>query len=75
MDVNNLRVMSVKTTFRKETTIPLVLSSITLTCAYCNKKVTGDAVRKKFDDKDYFFCCHTCQDEFEKKYMKLLVKA
>jgi hypothetical protein len=25
--------------------------------------------------KDYFFCCTTCQGEFEKKYVKLLAKA
>ncbi|HLB70253.1 MAG: winged helix-turn-helix transcriptional regulator [Candidatus Methanoperedens sp.] len=74
-DVNNVRIMSVKTPFRKDTTIPLASSSITLTCAYCDRKVTGDAVRKKFDDKDYFFCCNTCKAEFEKKYMKLLADA
>ena len=74
-DVNNIRVLSVKAPFRKDTSIPLASSSITLTCAYCDREVTGDAVRKKFDDKDYFFCCHTCQGEFEKKYTKLLAKA
>jgi Lrp/AsnC family leucine-responsive transcriptional regulator len=74
-DVNNIRVISVKAPFRKDTTIPLASSSITLTCAYCERKVTGDAVRKKFDDKDYFFCCHTCEREFEKKYTKLRAKA
>jgi len=74
-DVNNIRVLSVKDPFRKDATIPLASSSIILTCAYCNKKVTGDAVRKKFDNKDYFFCCTTCQGEFEKKYTKLLAKA
>ncbi|MCZ7399210.1 MAG: winged helix-turn-helix transcriptional regulator [Candidatus Methanoperedens sp.] len=74
-DVNNIRVISVKAPFRKDTTIPLASSSITLTCAYCNRKVTGDTVRKKFDDRDYFFCCTTCQGEFEKKYNKLLAKA
>ncbi|TRZ89593.1 MAG: TRASH domain-containing protein [Methanosarcinales archaeon] len=74
-DVNNIRVISVKATFRKDTNIPLASSSITLICAYCDRKVTGDAVRKKFDDKNYFFCCTTCQGEFEKKYMKLLAKA
>jgi Lrp/AsnC family leucine-responsive transcriptional regulator len=73
-DVNNIHVISVKAPFRKETTIPLASSNIILTCAYCNKKVTGDAVRKKFDYKDYFFCCTTCQGEFEKKYTKLLAK-
>jgi YHS domain-containing protein len=46
-----------------------------LTCSYCDKKVAGDAVKKKFDDKDYFFCCTTCQGEFEKKYTKLSAKA
>ena len=74
-DVNNIRILSVKNAFAKESTIPLASSSIILTCSYCEKKVTGDAVRKKFDDKDYFFCCTTCQGEFEKKYMKLLAKA
>ncbi len=74
-DVNNIRVITVKSPFRKDTTIPLASTSITLTCAYCNRKVTGDAVRKKFDDKDYFFCCTTCQAEFEKKYTKLLANA
>lgn len=74
-DVNNIRVISVKNAYRKDITIPLSSSSITISCAYCDKKVTGDAVRKKFDDKDYFFCCNTCQGEFEKKYMKLLAGA
>ncbi len=71
-DVNNISVVSVKTSFRKATTISLASSSITLTCAYCDRKVTGDAVRKKFDDKDYFFCCNTCKGEFEKKYVTML---
>lgn len=74
-EVNNIRVISIKSPFRKDTTIPLASSSITLTCAYCDKKVTGDAVRKKFDGKDYFFCCNTCKGEFEEKYMKLLAKS
>ncbi|MCX9010952.1 MAG: winged helix-turn-helix transcriptional regulator [Candidatus Methanoperedens sp.] len=74
-DVNNISIMSVKNAFRKDSTIPLSSSSITLTCAYCERKVTGDAVRKKFDDRDYFFCCTTCQGEFEKKYTKLLANA
>ncbi len=74
-DVNNIRILSVKNAFTKDSTIPLASSSITLTCSYCDKKVAGDAVRKKFDDKDYFFCCTTCQGEFEKKYVKLLAKA
>jgi Lrp/AsnC family leucine-responsive transcriptional regulator len=74
-DVNNIRVISVKNAFRKESTIPLASSSITLTCSYCEKKVAGDAIRKKFDEKDYFFCCTTCQDEFEKKYAKMLSRA
>lgn len=74
-DVNNIRVISVKNAFRKDSTIQLASSSITISCAYCDKKVTGDAVRKKFDDKNCFFCCNTCQGEFEKKYMKLLAGA
>ncbi len=74
-DVNNIRVITIKSPFRKDTTIPLASTSITLTCAYCNRKMTGDAVRKKFDDRDYFFCCTTCQGEFEKKYTKLLTNA
>ncbi|VVB92159.1 HTH-type transcriptional regulator Ptr1 [uncultured archaeon] len=74
-DINNIRVISVKNLFRKDSTIPLASSSITLTCAYCDKKVAGNAVRKKFDEKDYFFCCNTCQGEFEKKYEKLSAKA
>ncbi len=74
-DVNNISVISVKKPFRKDESIPLASSSITLTCAYCERKVTGDAVRKKFDGKDYFFCCTTCESEFEKKYMKLQAKA
>lgn len=74
-DVNNIRILSVKNAFRKDTTIPLASSSITLTCAYCDRKVAGEAVKKKIDDRDYFFCCTTCQGEFEKKYNKLLAKA
>ncbi|MCZ7396536.1 MAG: AsnC family transcriptional regulator [Candidatus Methanoperedens sp.] len=73
-DVNNIRILSVKNAFTKDSTIPLASSSITLTCSYCNKKMAGDAVRKKFEDTDYFFCCSTCQGEFEKKYTKLLAK-
>ncbi len=73
-DINNIRVISVKNLFRKDSTIPIASSNITLTCAYCDKKVTGNAVRKKFDEKDYFFCCNTCQGEFEKKYEKLSAK-
>jgi len=75
IDVNNIRILSVKNAFTKDSTLPLASSSITLTCSYCDKKVAGDAVRKKFDTKDYFFCCTTCQGEFEKKYVKLLSKA
>ncbi len=74
-DVNNIRILSVKNAFTKDSTIPLASSSITLTCSYCDKKVAGDAVKKKFDDKDYFFCCTTCQGEFEKKYTKLSANA
>ncbi len=74
-DVNNIRIISVKNAFRKDSTIPLASSSITLTCAFCNRKVAGDAVRKKLEGKDYFFCCTTCQGEFEKKYIKLRAKA
>ncbi len=66
---------TVKNAFIKDSTIPLASSSITLTCSYCDKKVAGEAVRKKFDDKDYFFCCTTCQSEFEKKYTKLSANA
>ncbi|NJD53531.1 MAG: AsnC family transcriptional regulator [Candidatus Methanoperedens sp.] len=73
-DVNNIRILSVKNAFAKESTIPLASSSITLTCSYCEKRMAGDAVRKKFDDKDYFFCCTTCQGEFEKKYSKMIAK-
>jgi len=74
-DVNNIRIISIKNASRKEATIPLASTSITLNCAYCDRKVTGNAVRKKFDDRDYFFCCNTCLGEFEKKYVKLLAKA
>ncbi|MDD5472653.1 MAG: winged helix-turn-helix transcriptional regulator [Candidatus Methanoperedens sp.] len=74
-DVNNIRVLSVKNAFRKDSTIPLASTGITLTCAYCDRKVAGEAVRKKIDDRDYFFCCTTCQGEFEKKYTKLLANA
>ncbi len=73
-DVNNIRIISIKSSFIKDSNIPLASSSITLTCSFCDKKVAGDAVRKKFDDKDYFFCCNTCKGEFEKKYTKLQAK-
>ncbi|MCZ7382476.1 MAG: AsnC family transcriptional regulator [Candidatus Methanoperedens sp.] len=74
-DVNNIRVLSVKNALRKDSTIPLASTGITLTCAYCDRKVAGEAVRKKIDERDYFFCCTTCQGEFEKKYNKLLARA
>jgi len=73
-DVNNIRILSIKSASRKDATIPLAASVIMLDCAYCHKKVTGNAVRKKIDEKDYYFCCTTCQGEFEKKYNKLLAK-
>jgi DNA-binding Lrp family transcriptional regulator len=73
-DVNNIRVIPVKSASRK-VTLPLASSIITITCAYCDKKVTEGAVRKKLDDKDYFFCCNTCLGAFEEKYRKLLTKA
>jgi Lrp/AsnC family leucine-responsive transcriptional regulator len=73
-DVNNIRVIPVKSASRR-VTLPLASSNITITCAYCDKKVTEGAVRKKFDDKDYFFCCNTCLGAFEEKYRKLLTKA
>jgi Lrp/AsnC family leucine-responsive transcriptional regulator len=74
-DVNNIRVLSVKNAFGKDSTIPLASTGITLTCAYCDRKVAGEAIRKKIDERDYFFCCTTCQGEFEKKYTKLLARA
>jgi DNA-binding Lrp family transcriptional regulator len=74
-DVNNIRVISVKNAAKKDATIPLASTSIALKCAYCDRKVIGDAVRKKFGDKEYYFCCNTCEGEFEKKYMKLLAGA
>ena len=73
-DVNNIRVIPIKTAFKK-TTIPLASSNITITCAYCDKKVTEGAVRKKLEDKDYFFCCNTCMGAFEEKFNKLLSKS
>lgn len=45
-----------------------------MTCAYCDKKVTEGAVRKKLDDKDYFFCCNTCLGAFEEKYRKIIAR-
>ncbi len=69
-DVNNIRVIPVKSSTVKAT-MPLASSSITITCAYCDKKVTEGAVRKKLDEKDYFFCCTTCQGAFEEKYGKI----
>ena len=68
--VNNIRIIPVKSSITK-TAMLLVSSNITITCAYCDKKVTEGAVRKKLDDKDYFFCCTTCQGAFEEKYGKI----
>jgi len=50
-------------------------SNITITCSYCDKKVTEGAVRKKLDERDYFFCCTTCQGAFEEKYGKLKARS
>lgn len=72
-DVNNVRVIPVKSSF-KSSNITLASSSITITCAYCDKKVSEGAVRKKLDDKDYFFCCNTCLGAFEEKYRKLFAR-
>jgi Lrp/AsnC family leucine-responsive transcriptional regulator len=73
-DVNNIRVIPIKTAF-KNTTIPLASSNITITCAYCDKKVTEGAIRKKLEDKDYFFCCNTCLGAFEERFNKILSKS
>ncbi len=70
-DVNNVRVIPIKSAI-KNSNLSLASSSITITCAYCDKKVTEGAVRKKFDDKDYFFCCNTCLREFDEKYRQLV---
>ncbi len=72
-DVNNVRVIPVKSAF-KSSNITLASSSITITCAYCDKKVSEGAVRKKLDGKDYFFCCNTCMGAFEEKYRKLFAR-
>jgi len=72
--VNNIRIIPVRTAIRKDT-LPLASSSITLTCAYCNKRVTEGVVRKKLDNRDYYFCCNTCESAFEEKYRKLLAKS
>ncbi len=69
--VNNVRVIPIKSAIRNSN-LSLASSSITITCAYCDKKVTEGAVRKKFDDKDYFFCCNTCLREFDEKYRQLV---
>ncbi len=70
-DVNNVRVIPIKSAI-KNSNLSLASSSITITCAYCDKKVTEGAVRKKFDEKDYFFCCNTCLREFDEKYRQLV---
>ena len=72
-DVNNVRVIPVKSAF-KNANLSLASSSITITCAYCDKKVTEGAVRKKLDDRDYFFCCNTCLGAFEEKYRKIIAR-
>lgn len=72
-DVNNVRVIPIKSAF-KNANISLASSSITITCAYCDKKVTEGAVRKKLDDRDYFFCCNTCLGAFEEKYRKVIAR-
>ncbi len=72
-DVNNVRVIPIKSAF-KNANLSLASSSITITCAYCDKKVTEGAVRKKLDDRDYFFCCNTCLGAFEEKYRKVIAR-
>lgn len=72
-DVNNVRVIPIKSAF-KNANLSLASSSITITCAYCDKKVTEGAVRKKLDNKDYFFCCNTCLGAFEEKYRKIIAR-
>ncbi len=72
--VNNLRIIPVKS-FVRNTSLPLASTSITITCSYCDKKVTEGAIRKKLDEKDYFFCCNTCMKAFEEKYKKFSKKA
>ncbi len=72
-DVNNVRVIPIKSAF-KNANLSLASSSITITCAYCDKKVTEGAVRKKLDNKDYFFCYNTCLGAFEEKYRKIIAR-
>lgn len=71
INLTDVRVIPIKSAIRN-TNLSLAPSSITTTCAYCDKKVTEGAVRKKLDDKDYFFCYNTCLREFDEKYRKIM---
>lgn len=35
-------------------------------CAYCKKEIAGEPARRTIDNRQYFFCCETCADTFEK---------
>lgn len=39
---------------------------IAWTCAYCKKDISGEPARRTIDHHQYFFCCETCADAFEK---------
>jgi len=39
---------------------------IAWSCAYCKKDISGEPARRTIDHRQYFFCCETCADAFEK---------
>lgn len=67
-DVLHLRIIPVNTKIKRDLSVPLSSSNISVTCSYCGKKDAEGALRKRFDGTDYFFCCETCLDMFGKKY-------
>ncbi len=42
-----------------------------LECSECHKIIEGESIRKSLDDKDYYFCCKSCDKLFTEKYKRI----
>ncbi len=70
-DVTSIKVLHIKSQFKKEAGVPLDSQAVRIACAYCNKEAREGAVKKKIGGRDYYFCCNTCKDAFQEKYDRI----
>lgn len=43
-------------------------------CPLCQKRISGQGIITKINDKIFSFCCEECLDEFEKNYLSIIKK-